>query len=107
MVAVDKCNTPRPEWGHVANYVTSYPITKVTTLQPFGNDYTNAKGSLTRNNTRIGPGRRLHLNDLADDCATVKKVPWRNRVQEKNYDPGCNPILEWRTDLINLKGHPK
>jgi hypothetical protein len=106
MVAVDWCNTPHPhKWGNVKNYVTSYPIESVTTLAPFGNNY--GPGHKTRNNTRIGPNHRLKLDDLGTDCPKMKKVPWRNRIQEKDYDPRCNPILQFRADLIQIKGHPE
>jgi hypothetical protein len=104
MVAVDWCHTPQPEkWGHVVNYVTSYPLDLVTTLQPFANNYGDS--NLTFNLTRIGPPAQLHLNDLGSNCATVKDIPWRNHIQEKDHDPQCNPILDWRTDLNRIEGH--
>ncbi|KAF4635416.1 hypothetical protein G7Y89_g2681 [Cudoniella acicularis] len=93
MIATDYCgNTVGPTFK---NYITSYNITDVSTLQP----YANAKAT-----TRMGNPEQLHLSDLKSNCPQAYTAPAQNHNIWNTRDPGCNPVLVWRTDLKDAGG---
>jgi hypothetical protein len=78
----------------VTDFITSYPLSKVSTLQPY------ADAAAT---TRMGPPQQLKLNDLRSDCPVVaaSDVPVNNHNIYNETDVGCNPVLEYKIDLKN------
>ena len=78
----------------VTDFITGYPLSKVSTLQPY------ADAIVT---TRMGPPQQLKLDDLRPDCPTVAPadVPVNNHNIYNETDVGCNPVLEYRIDLKN------
>lgn len=79
----------------ISNFITSYSITDVTTLQPLAH---------TTGEARIGPPEQLNLSDLKLDCPPVDIT---NRTYDQighgfvngKADPACNPDLEWPLGL--------
>lgn len=93
MIATDWCGNL--VGTTLTDFITSYSITDVSTLQPF---------LYTTGTQRAGTPKQLKLSDLKLDCPVVDVS---NQTYEQighsfvkgKFDPGCNPDLEWPTDL--------
>jgi hypothetical protein len=79
----------------LTSVVVGYDLDQVSTLPPFANE--------NEWQTRMGPPTQLHLSDLRTDCPQAYSVPPDNHnvYGDPNYDPGCNPVIEYRTELKN------
>jgi hypothetical protein len=76
----------------VTNFITSYDLDQVSTLPPFAN---------SNDDTRIGGPTQLQLSDLKTDCPQTYSIPVNNHnlVGDEDYDPGCNPVIEYKIEL--------
>lgn len=89
MIATDWCGNL--VGTTITDFITSYAVTDISTLQPFIN---------TVGTARVGPPEPLKLSDLKLDCPQVDvsnqtyEELGHNFVKGKS-DPGCNPDLEW------------
>lgn len=77
----------------LTSVVVSYDLDQVSTLPPFANS--------NEWQTRMGPPTQLYLSDLRTDCPlTYSEPPDNHNVYgDPNYDPGCNPVIEYKTEL--------
>jgi len=93
MAPLDWCS--QPIGPIITNFITSFPLSEVYTLQPFANSVTDV---------RMGPPEQLQLSDLQPDCPIATTHPPSNdNVLDPEF-PGCNPVIQWNTALLGAGG---